>query len=126
MPRAAQDVVGKVGAQTRGVEKLLKRIGFRYADRIDPFDGGPHFTAPTDEITLVQRTRRARVVDVFRLDTPGTIRGLCAKELPISPFIRIVTAELRDYGERGVGLDTDSAQYLDLHAGDEVVTLPLE
>ncbi|HVH45549.1 MAG TPA: arginine N-succinyltransferase, partial [Labilithrix sp.] len=54
LPRQAQDVIGKVGAQTRGVEKLLRRIGFRYAERVDPFDGGPHFTAPTDEISLVE------------------------------------------------------------------------
>ena len=48
-------MIGKVGAQTRGVEKLLRRIGFRYADRVDPFDGGPHFTARMEEIALVAR-----------------------------------------------------------------------
>src|SRR5262245_11122726 len=96
LPRAAGDVIGKVGAQTRGVEKLLKRIGFRYADRIDPFDGGPHFTAPTDEITLVQRTRRARVADIAAPGTAGATKGLCAKELAVSPFIRIVMGDLRD------------------------------
>ena len=126
LPRGAQDVIGKVGAQTRGVEKLLKRIGFRYVDRIDPFDGGPHFTAPTDEITLVQRTRRARIADVFATGTAGATKGLCAKELPVSPFIRIVMAEVRDLGERGVGIDADTARHLDLNAGDEVVTLPLD
>src|SRR6202012_2622853 len=42
LPDNAQSVIGKVGAQTRGVEKLLTRIGFHYAFRVDPFDGGPH------------------------------------------------------------------------------------
>jgi len=42
-------VIGKVGAQTKGVEKMLRRVGFRYAERIDPFDGGPHFFAGVDE-----------------------------------------------------------------------------
>jgi arginine N-succinyltransferase len=126
LPRAAQDVIGKVGVQTRGVEKLLKRIGFRYADRIDPFDGGPHFTAPTDEIALVQRTRRTRVADILAAGTPGATKGLCAKELSVSPFIRIVMAEVRDLGESGVGIDAECAQYLDLKVGDEVVTLPLD
>jgi arginine N-succinyltransferase len=126
LPRSAQDVIGKVGAQTRGVEKLLKRIGFRYADRIDPFDGGPHFTAPTDEIALIQRTRRARLADVSATGTAGAMKGLCAKELPISPFIRIVMAEMRDLGERGVSIDADTARHLDLKPGDEIVTLPLD
>ena len=39
-------MIGEVGAQTRGVEKLLRRIGFRYAERVDPFDGGPALHRP--------------------------------------------------------------------------------
>src|SRR3954470_4490571 len=58
----AQSVIGKVGAQTKGVEKMLRRIGFRYAERIDPFDGGPHFVAAADEISLIGATRSATVV----------------------------------------------------------------
>ena len=65
----AQAVIGKVGAQTRGVEKLLRRIGFRYADRIDPFDGGPHFIAEADEITLIASTRRVRVASALAAGT---------------------------------------------------------
>ena len=52
LSKEAQDVIGKVGAQTRGVERMLRRVGFRYAERIDPFDGGPHFVANADEVTL--------------------------------------------------------------------------
>jgi arginine N-succinyltransferase len=104
----------------------LKRIGFRYADRIDPFDGGPHFTAPTDEITLVQRTRRTHVADIVAAGTAGVSKGLCAKELPVSPFIRIIMGEVRDLGDRGVGIDADTARHLDLTTGDEIVTLPLD
>ena len=40
---------------------MLREIGFTYAHRIDPFDGGPHFQARTDDITLVRATRAARV-----------------------------------------------------------------
>jgi arginine N-succinyltransferase len=37
---------------------MLARIGFRYVDRIDPFDGGPHYEARREEITLVRAHRR--------------------------------------------------------------------
>ena len=40
---------------------MLREIGFSYAHRIDPFDGGPHFHARTDDITLVRATRAGRV-----------------------------------------------------------------
>src|SRR5580658_5511674 len=65
LPDDAQAVIGKVGAQSRGVERMLRRIGFHYAWRVDPFDGGPHFTAPTDEVTLVQRSHEARVTGLL-------------------------------------------------------------
>ncbi|HTM21783.1 MAG TPA: arginine N-succinyltransferase [Kofleriaceae bacterium] len=58
LPRAVQQVIGQVGPATKGVEKMLRRIGFEYAEQIDPFDGGPHFVARTEEITLVAGARR--------------------------------------------------------------------
>ncbi|HEX9296516.1 MAG TPA: arginine N-succinyltransferase [Polyangiaceae bacterium] len=126
LPGDAQDVIGKVGLQTRGVEKLLKRVGFRYAYRIDPFDGGPHFTAPTDEITLVARTRRARIADVFPPSDAPKNRTLCAKELASSPFLRAVIADVRDLGGRGIAIDSEVAEHLGLDASDEVIILPLD
>ena len=74
----AQEVIGKVGIQTRGVEKMLRRIGFRYAERVDPFDGGPHFTAPTDEVSLVKRARAAKIAKISpraNRDEPLARRG---------------------------------------------------
>src|SRR5262245_36638891 len=53
----ARALVGQVGAQTKGVEKMLRRVGFKYCDRVDPFDGGPHFTARADDVTLVAGTK---------------------------------------------------------------------
>src|SRR5678815_5466328 len=55
-----QELIGQVGPETKAVEKVLREIGFSYAHRIDPFDGGPHFHARTDDITLVRATRTAR------------------------------------------------------------------
>jgi arginine N-succinyltransferase len=48
-----QELIGQVGPQTQGVKKMLEDIGFEYAERIDPFDGGPHFEADTDEVSLI-------------------------------------------------------------------------
>src|SRR6185436_9078455 len=60
LSKEAQSVIGKTGNQTRGVEKLLRLIAFRYAHRVDPFDGGPHDTAPMHEISLVENTGRTK------------------------------------------------------------------
>ncbi|HLK92943.1 MAG TPA: arginine N-succinyltransferase, partial [Polyangia bacterium] len=63
LPAPVQDVIGEVGPRTKGVEKLLREVGFVYQHRIDPFDGGPHFHARTDDITLVRAVRAAPVAD---------------------------------------------------------------
>ncbi len=57
LPDAAQAVIGQVGPDTRGVERMLLDVGFRHAGRIDPFDGGPHLMAQTSQITAVGSTR---------------------------------------------------------------------
>jgi arginine N-succinyltransferase len=54
LPDDVQALIGQVGTDTKAVEKMLRRIGFDYAGQIDPFDGGPHFTAATDQITVVR------------------------------------------------------------------------
>src|SRR6185503_17550338 len=61
LPEDVRSVIGQVGEETRGVEKMLRRIGFEYAQQIDPFDGGPHFLANTDPISIVRDAREIEV-----------------------------------------------------------------
>lgn len=124
LPQDAQDVIGKVGGQTKGVEKLLRRVGFRYAWRVDPFDGGPHFTAPTDDVSLVQRAHEARVTRVATKDTPKT-RALVAVEQPAPPFFRCVYAPWADANEAG-SLAIGAADLLAVGEGSNVWVLPLD
>src|SRR5215470_14829950 len=61
LPDDVRALIGQVGEETKPVERMLRRIGFEYADQIDPFDGGPHFTSPTDQITVVRNAREVVV-----------------------------------------------------------------
>ena len=83
----AQQVIGEVGPETRGVEKLLRKIGFEYAQRVDPFDGGPHFVCATDRVTLIQAARSVRLGD--RLPA-GSQRGLLGCRSEAGPYFRAV------------------------------------
>jgi arginine N-succinyltransferase len=89
----AQALIGQVGPQTLGVQKMLSRVGFRYAERVDPFDGGPHFTAPTDEVTLIRGVKAAsEVVE----DPSARPVALFAREIAGPPYFVAVVGELRD------------------------------
>jgi arginine N-succinyltransferase len=121
----AQEVIGKVGTQTRGVEKMLRRIGFRYAERVDPFDGGPHFTAPTDEVTLVQRAHVAKIAKISR-EAVSPNRSLVAIESKDAPFFRCVLSACSESAGGGLALPEDTATHLGLAIGDEAWVLPLD
>jgi arginine N-succinyltransferase len=96
LPPHAQAVIGAVGEQTRGVEKMLRRVGFQYAGRVDPFDGGPHFLARTDEVSLVRAARRVELAcdETAHL----TERVLLARRTEREPYFvaYAVQAEYRD------------------------------
>lgn len=64
----ARNVVGKVGAETEPAKRMLEKLGFTHHNRVDPFDGGPHLEAATDEITVVRDTRRTRLGEPARDD----------------------------------------------------------
>lgn len=127
----AQAVIGKVGLKTRGVEKLLRRIGFDYAYRIDPFDGGPHFVAPTDRITLVQQSRAVRLRgtdgtpdDPRPTDAPPR-RALVAREHDGPPYFRAISA-LAMLGNEGLWLTSEDARHLECALGETLWVLPLD
>lgn len=50
----ARLVLGRVGDETRPAQHLLESIGFNYLHEVDPFDGGPHYGANTEDITIVK------------------------------------------------------------------------
>ncbi|MFT3766217.1 MAG: arginine N-succinyltransferase [Minicystis sp.] len=125
LPPDAQAVIGKVGHQTRGVEKLLRRIGFRYAHRVDPFDGGPHFTARMDEITLVAQTRKGEAGRAY-VPAAGERKAIVAVELTEAPFFRAVMAPVRDEGAQGFAISADAWDLLKLQRGTPIAVLPIE
>jgi arginine N-succinyltransferase len=126
MPKQAQEVIGKVGAQTRGVEKMLRRIGFRYAERVDPFDGGPHFTAPTDEITLIQKTHKTKIVRLAsESERLAKHRALVGFDLPDPPYFRAGWTYWSET-EEGGAMEAAVADYLGLAVGSDVWALPFE
>jgi arginine N-succinyltransferase len=92
----AQRAIGEVGPETKGVEKMLRRIGFEYAERVDPFDGGPHFTCATDDVSLIRqaRVRRVAAVSSTGIASPaaggGASRALLGWSFDGPPFFRAV------------------------------------
>jgi arginine N-succinyltransferase len=113
-PADVQAVIGQVGPATKGVESMLRRIGFEYAGQIDPFDGGPHFKARTDDITLVRSSRAVRFA-VGEVDDGG--RWTILAHEPGGGRFRAIATTARLDGDRA-GVPTAVLAQLGVVAGD--------
>lgn len=123
LPKNVQALIGQVGPNTRGVEKMLRAVGFEYAQRIDPFDGGPHYSARTDDVPLIKQTKRARVVAVDAADD-GRPWGIVAAEHDRAPHFISVGTRFRPAGGE-IGLTDQARAALGVKPGDEVAYLAL-
>src|SRR5262249_27906300 len=122
MPAPVQAIIGVVGPKTRGVEKMLRHVGFRYAERIDPFDGGPHFQTRTDDVTIVQATRRGRLV--AGEPRPDAQQVIASVERGTAPHFIAVPARAAGNGGE-VALDARARETLGVSPGDEVGYVPI-
>jgi arginine N-succinyltransferase len=119
LPDDVQAIIGQVGEDTRAVEKMLRRIGFEYAQQIDPFDGGPHFIANTDDITVI---KDAREVEVGAADANAERKwAIVGLETPgMRPQFRAIGERVQPLENGAVGLTDDARQRLGIEVGQKV------
>jgi arginine N-succinyltransferase len=134
LPAHVQQLIGEVGPETKAVEKMLREVGFSYAHRIDPFDGGPHFHAKTDDITLVRATRAGRVADAPVVSGTTTAPAIVAGEHAGAPHFVAVRTQVPTENLTGapaaggelpaVALPAEARDALRVAPGDEIAYLP--
>src|SRR4051794_26603980 len=120
LPDDVRALIGQVGPDTKAVEAMLRRIGFEYADQIDPFDGGPHFIANTDSITLVKQAREIAVTTVEHADgeRPWAVLGI---ETPgARPAFRAVGTRVIPMAADRIGVTDDVRRRLGVEDGQRV------
>jgi arginine N-succinyltransferase len=123
-PQAAQKLVGEVGPDTRGVQRMLERIGFSYVNHIDPFDGGPHYEANLKDISLVKKFRTA-VVDKASLEHEGEDVLVGVARSSKSNAFRAVRCQVR-FDDQSVTIPKMAKDLLKVKTGDKVNVVPFE
>lgn len=110
LPAEAREVIGEVGPHTKGVARMLGRAGFEYARRVDPFDGGPHYTCLTDRCTPVRQTREVQLEPVAEFE--GAI-GLIARRFNAPPYFVAVPTPFKERDPGHVMVPEAAAKQLD-------------
>jgi arginine N-succinyltransferase len=111
-------LIGQVGEETRAVERMLRKIGFDYAQQIDPFDGGPHFIASTDSISVVRDAVEVEVQAEAGGERRWAIIG-CEKA-STKPQFRAIGALVAHHADGAVGLSDEARARLGVEIGHKV------
>ncbi|MGE0870395.1 MAG: arginine N-succinyltransferase [Kofleriaceae bacterium] len=120
LPDEVQAVIGQVGPDTRAVESMLRRIGFEYAGQIDPFDGGPHFTAKTDDITVVKNAHEVTVRTADDSDVDRAWAVLAVQTAGTRPQFRAISTRVVALDGNSVGIADEARQRLAVENGHRV------
>ena len=108
------------GPETRPVEAMLRKIGFDYAEQIDPFDGGPHFVANTDQITIVRDSAEVEVKTVDAADTERPWAVLAVHGGTHRPPFRAISTRVIPMENGGLGITAEARQRLGVEDGQKV------
>jgi len=122
MPQDVQELIGAVGPNTKGVARMLERIGFQFNGNIDPFDGGPHYAAATREIQPVADTRHESLGPW--LDGRGPTAFIGRASAPGRGGFRAVVADHREE-EGHVRIPEAAGAVLGLQPDDTVLLMPV-
>jgi arginine N-succinyltransferase len=57
LPKNVQQTIGMPNETAKAAVRILEKVGFRYLNQVDPFDGGPYYGAARDAITSVRERR---------------------------------------------------------------------
>jgi arginine N-succinyltransferase len=124
-PTGVRKALGAVGPQVEPVKHMLERLGFRYVQRIDPFDGGPHYEAKVAEVGLVREYRAARL-SAAPLERPGAPGRLVAVSRPEGRIrFRAVRCPARFEGNE-VRIPEAARKVLGARPGDRVHVVPFD
>jgi arginine N-succinyltransferase len=104
---------------------MLERIGFQYVSRIDPFDGGPHYEAKLEDVTLVRAYRKAKLhpEPLAREGEPEKLVGIARPEGRIR--FRAIRCPARLDGE-AVRIPEKARELLEVEPGERLHVVPFE
>jgi arginine N-succinyltransferase len=120
LPDDVRAIIGQVGPDTKAVEGMLRRIGFEYAEQIDPFDGGPHFIARTDAISLVREAREVEVTTVENADGERPWAVLAVESAGPKPAFRAIGTRVIPMGHIAVGITDEARRRLSIEDGQRI------
>jgi len=115
---AAKAVIGQPHPTGRAALRMLEEEGFTFDRYVDIFDGGPTVTAQTDQI----RTVRESVTDTVCEIGDGGRNKMILAAGRLKDF-RACCASVKRLPKKGICIDREAAELLQVDIGDEVLAV---
>ena len=115
---SAKAVMGQPHPSGRAALRMLEAEGFSFDRYIDIFDGGPTVTAQTDQIRTI---REARSETIAEIGEAGPSKMIVAAG-SLTDF-RAACGSVKRLGKKGICLDREAAELLEVDIGDAVVAV---
>ena len=119
LAEAAKAVIGQPHPSGRAALRMLEEEGFVHDRYVDIFDGGPTVTAQTDNIRTVRESTTETICEIAG---GGRTRMLLAAGR-LKNF-RACCASVKRLPRKGIAIDSESADLLEVGVGDEVLAIP--
>jgi arginine N-succinyltransferase len=116
LAESGRAVMGQPHPTGRAALRMLEQEGFVFDRYIDIFDGGPTVIAPTDQIRTIRESRDDKVAEIGE---GGTVKMLVAAGR-LKDF-RACCASIKKLPKRGIRIDPEAAELLEVGVGDQVV-----
>jgi arginine N-succinyltransferase len=111
----AKAVMGQPHPSGKAALRMLEEEGFYFDRYVDIFDGGPTVTADTDDIRTI---RESTIETVCEIAEGGKVKALVAAGR-LKDF-RCCCASVTRVPRKGVRIDPEAAELLEVGVGDEV------
>ncbi|MBK9189748.1 MAG: arginine N-succinyltransferase [Phycisphaerales bacterium] len=122
MPLEILNSVGVVSRETIPARRMLENMGFRYRGYVDPFDGGPHLDALTDDLPIIRATRTATAGRTIATDSCSH-SGIVSTLDDMGEFRAIETRF--ELTPKNIRLPAESAEILGITSGMSVGVTPM-
>jgi arginine N-succinyltransferase len=119
LPETARNVMGQPHPNGRAALRMLEDEGFHFDRYVDIFDGGPTVTAQTDRIRTVRESCEETVCEIRG---GGKLKMLLATGY-LKEF-RACYGCVRRIARKGVCIDPQSAELLQVGVGDKLLMVP--
>jgi arginine N-succinyltransferase len=116
LAETARAVMGQPHPTGRAALRMLEQEGFVFDRYIDIFDGGPTVTARTDDIATIRESREDEVLEIGE---GGPVKMLVSAGR-LKDF-RACCASVKKLPKKGVTIDPEAAELLEIGVGDTVL-----